>query len=113
MRVIVAGSRDITSYDVVAKAIELSGFEITTVLSGTARGVDTLGEAWVLRNGIPIEYFSADWDRLGNRAGMVRNAQMADKAEALIAVWDGASKGTHNMIHTADRKGLKVFIHRV
>lgn len=40
----------------------------------------------------------ADWDRLGKKAGMVRNAQMADYADAAIVFWDGKSNGTANMI---------------
>ena len=48
MKVIIAGSRDITDYSLVCRAISESKFDITEVISGTARGVDTLGEKWAV-----------------------------------------------------------------
>jgi hypothetical protein len=99
MRVIVAGSRTIDDYQIVAEAIEQSGLDITEVVSGKSpRGVDRLGERWTRANGKRVKRFPAQWDRLGKRAGFVRNSQMADYAEALIAIWDGQSRGTKHMI---------------
>ena len=111
MKTIIAGSRGVTHAEIVEKAILLSQFDITEVVSGTARGVDQLGEAWAEKNHIPIRRFPADWDTFGKSAGMIRNKQMAEYADALIAIWDGESKGTLNMIHVANRLGLKVYIH--
>lgn len=86
MKIIVAGSRGITDPHVVAVAIEGSGFAVTEVVSGTARGVDQLGEAWALSRRIPIRRFPADWETHGRSAGHRRNAEMASYADALIAV---------------------------
>ena len=118
MRVIIAGGRDIHSYDIVddavGAAIEEYGFEITEVVSGYARGVDTVGEAWSIVNGLGYATpFPADWDRFGKSAGYRRNEEMADYADALIAVWDGESRGTKHMIDIARRKGLEVFVYFV
>lgn len=110
MKVIIAGSRGITDYDLVTEAITKSGFEITEVVSGGANGVDKLGEKFAVRNDIPIKVFLADWVKKKASAGIIRNAHMANYAEALIAVWDGKSAGTKNMIDTATKKGLKVFV---
>lgn len=110
MRIIIAGSRGITEYAMVDRAVRESEFPITEVISGGARGADRLGEEWARRNEIPIRRFMADWERHGKRAGLVRNEEMADHAEGLIAVWDGQSPGTKHMIETAEKKGLKVFI---
>lgn len=112
MKTIIAGTRTITSYALVAEAIAESGFAIAEVVSGGARGVDSLGEHWARRNGVPLRLFPADWDRHGKAAGYIRNAQMGDYADALIAVTTG-SPGTRNMIEYATRKGLKVFVKRV
>jgi len=114
MRVIIAGSRDITDIAHVVQAIDESGWadEITCVISGTARGVDRLGEQWAECCDIAIERFPADWARLGKAAGHLRNAEMAEHADALIALWDGKSPGTKGMIQIATRKGLKVFVYR-
>lgn len=113
MRVIIAGSRAIKSHIPVAQAILESGFEITTAISGCAKGVDTLGEEYAKDNGIPLERYPAKWSIHGNSAGIKRNKAMAEIADALIAVWDGKSRGTKNMIETAKRKGLKVHIKKV
>ncbi|MFM7858006.1 MAG: SLOG family protein, partial [Flammeovirgaceae bacterium] len=91
MKTIVAGSRGIADYEVVLAAIRQSGFEVTEVVSGTARGVDKLGERYAIENVIPITRFVPDWDKHGKRAGYLRNTEMGDYADALIAVWDGES----------------------
>lgn len=112
MKVIIAGSREITDYAIVERAIRESGFQVTEVVSGTARGVDRLGERWARENVIPIKTFPAYWQTYGQKAGFLRNAQMAEYGEALIAVWDGKSLGTTNMICLARAKGLEVFVYR-
>ena len=106
MRVIVAGSRGITNYQVVKKAIEESGFEVTEVVSGKAAGVDTLGEEWAEENGIPVKEFPAEWQRFGKAAGHLRNGDMAIYGEALVAVMLPDSRGTLNMIKQAKQRGL-------
>lgn len=113
MRVIVAGSRGITDAAVVETAINDSGFAISSVVCGGAAGVDSLGLAWATRNGIRVSMFEANWNLHGKRAGYLRNVEMAENADALIAVWDGNSRGTKHMIDIAKRKGLKVFVREV
>jgi hypothetical protein len=110
MRTIVAGSRGITDYERVARAIEAAPWTITEVVSGRARGVDQLGERWAQEHGIPVKLFPADWDTHGRRAGFIRNGQMAQYAQAVIAVWDGSSGGTKDMIAKAIELGLRVFV---
>jgi glycerophosphoryl diester phosphodiesterase len=113
MKTIIAGSRGIWDYWSVERAVTLSGFQITEVVSGCARGVDRNGEAYAAKHGIPVALFPADWANLGKRAGQVRNCEMAEYAEALVAVWDGSSRGTKHMIDTAKAKGLKVYVFRM
>lgn len=110
MKVIIAGSRTITKYDAVSNAIQWSGFEITEVVSGGAIGVDTIAERWAADKGIEVKRFDANWDLLGKAAGPVRNAEMAQYADALIAVWDGKSRGTMSMINLARKEGLQVHV---
>lgn len=113
MKTIIAGSRAIRDYGVVARAIQESGFEITEVVSGGAQGVDSLGEVWANGNHVPVKRFPAKWKRYGSKAGPIRNQQMADYADALVAVWNGKSSGTRDMIKKARKCGLKVFVYRV
>ena len=116
-RVIIAGSRSITDYEQVATAVRASRFEITEVVSGCAGGPDTLGEIWAANNGVGLSRFPARWrtrdGEYNPRAGFQRNQQMAEYADALIAVWDGESGGTRHMIEQARKRGLKVYIHTV
>ena len=113
MKVIIAGSREGFTIEDVRIAVlnrEFSG-AITEVVSGAARGVDRLGEQWAKENDIPIKQFIPDWYGLGKKAGYVRNREMGDYADALIALWDGESKGTKGMIEYAQKKGLKVYVY--
>lgn len=110
MKTIIAGSRTITDYDVVLEVIKKSNLEITEVVSGVAQGVDTLGITYAYNNDIPIAQFPANWNKHGKSAGYIRNVEMAQYADALIAVWDGKSKGTKNMIEIANKRNLKVYI---
>lgn len=110
MKVIIAGSRTITSYDTVEDAVKQSGFGVTEVVSGCARGVDRLGERYAHQRGIKIRKFPANWDLHGKFAGFVRNREMAAYANALVALWDGQSRGTEHMIKIAKDCQLKVFV---
>lgn len=123
MKVIIAGSRTITDYETVFDALfhfcwdnklELIGKNnVPEIISGCANGVDKLGEKIAKRYNLKLTMFPANWTKYGKRAGYLRNVEMADYAEALIAVWDGKSKGTKMMIDIAKKEGLKVFVYKV
>lgn len=108
MKTIIAGSRTITNYAKLLQAIDELPWVITLVISGGAKGVDRLGETYAKENDLPLEIYPANWDKFGRKAGPIRNSEMADNAEALLALWDGESRGTKHMIQTANYKGLKV-----
>ena len=112
-KVIIAGGRDIHDYQLVLDAIKEANFNITTVVSGGAPGIDKLGEQYATEMNLPLHIYFADWKKDGKAAGPIRNAKMADNADALIAIWDGASKGTKNMIETAAKKRLAVYVKRI
>lgn len=109
MRVIIAGTRTIHNKELVYAAIKNSGFDITCVLCGGARGVDLIGKEYALEHRLPVEMYLADWNKFGNKAGPLRNMEMAKNANALILVWDGSSKGSLSMLTEARHKGLKIF----
>ena len=102
MRTIIAGSRKITDYktvlNAIRKSIEISGIRPTCIISGGANGIDKLGEKFAKEFEFPLEIHNAEWDKYGNKAGFVRNEQMALVSDALIAIWDGESKGTKHSI---------------
>lgn len=117
LRTIIAGSRFIGTdsaelYDMVVESVANSGFDIGVVLSGTAAGIDRAGEDWAGHNRITLETYPADWSK-GKTAGFQRNAIMAEKADALIAIWDGESRGTFDMITQMCKQGGHIYVRRV
>lgn len=133
MKTIIAGCRTIHGKDAsmaICRAAAACGWlnDITEVVSGAAPGIDLAAARWAKFVGIPLKEFLADWDLLevqGARikyhtsgraynanAGKDRNREMAEYADALIAIWDGASPGTKNMIEEARKRGLRVFVWR-
>lgn len=110
MKVIIAGGRNFEDYEVVKKAIEESGYLITEVVSGKAPGVDSLGERWAKENNIPIIPFPADWSTYDRAAGPIRNQKMADYSDTLVAVWDGVSRGTKDMVRRMKKMNKDVHI---
>ncbi len=113
MRTIIAGSRGSTRASLRAALRRCDWItEITSVISGTCRGTDQHGEEWAKSVARPVARFPADWDKHGKSAGYIRNKLMAENADALIAVWDGTSRGTKHMIDLAEAKGLRVLVYR-
>lgn len=110
MKLIIAGGREFTDYNRLVETMSRLNLPVSTVISGKARGADTLGERWAKENGIKLEIYPAQWDKYGKRAGYIRNEQMAEVADAVVAFWDGKSRGTQHMINYAKTKGLKVYV---
>ncbi len=106
--VIIAGTRTFLDYDLLCSKCDhyFSRIKPTAIICGEACGADRLGKRYAEEHGIPVLSFPAEWDKYGKSAGYIRNQQMAVHADALIAFWDGESKGTHNMITIAKNKGL-------
>ena len=113
-RIIIAGSRGATSnetYRLLERKLNLllvkkAKTHSIEIVSGTANGADRLGERYAEDRNYQVNRFPADWDRRGKRAGYLRNKQMAENADALVALWDGQSRGTKHMIDIAKRHGL-------
>jgi len=114
MKIIIAGGRGFNDYERLCSYCDylLQNKDDIEIVSGCARGADKLGERYAEERGYPIKRFPADWGTFGNSAGYRRNKEMADYADALIAFWDGKSKGTQHMINIADKQSLKLRIYR-
>jgi len=115
MKVIIAGSRTITDYNLIKSAVEKSGWfdKITEIISGCARGVDQLAIRFAKEHNIPVAKFPADWDKHGRGAGYIRNAEMGEYGDALIAIHRDNSKGTANMIKVMENKGKLIYIDKL
>lgn len=129
LRMIIAGGRDFTDYSLLKKTIKeylvsliAQGYAITPsmikIISGTAKGADTLGERLANECGFQVYRFPANWDKFGKSAGYIRNKEMAkfasceDSDGVLFAFWDGKSKGTKHMIDLAHEYGVTVHVIR-
>lgn len=116
LKVIIAGGRDYDDYVYLRGQVcyYLQNYtpKDIEIVSGGAKGADTLGERFAKEYGCGLTIFKPDWARLGKRAGIVRNEQMGDYADALIAFWDGESRGTKHMIEYARQQGMQVAVVR-
>ena len=113
-RVIVAGGREFNDYELLKSTLDglfsrLKDEDIQ-IVCGEARGADSLGKRYAQEHGIRVVSFPAEWDRFGKSAGYRRNVEMAEYANALVAFWNGESKGTNHMIETAKKYGLDIRI---
>jgi hypothetical protein len=114
LKIIIAGSRSFDDYDFLKKQCDLILAKFISkeveIVSGTAKGADYLGECYAIHNGYNIKKYPANWQEYGKRAGHVRNKQMAEYADVLIAFWDGISRGTQDMVEQMNKLNKKVFI---
>ncbi len=108
--VIIAGTRTFDDYELLCQKCDVffSRKRPTHIVCGEARGADTLGRRYAEEHGIPVLSFPADWKTYGKAAGFIRNKQMAERGDALVAFWDGRSRGTKSMIDLAHEAGLPV-----
>lgn len=122
-KVIIAGGRDFNDYDLLMETateflimanfpIMFDGNDLVEIVSGGARGADKLGERFAEDYGFDIKRFIPKWQNpdgsTDRGAGIKRNHEMGNYANALIAYWDGKSSGTRDMINYARKKGLIV-----
>ena len=113
-RVIIAGGRDFTDYELLCRKLDhiLKNVQSICVVCGEAKGADSLGRRYAKEHGYDIDSFPANWEKYGKQAGYIRNKKMADNANALVAFWNGKSKGTAHMIEAARKEGLEVRVVR-
>lgn len=122
MKIAIVGSRDFDDYKYLLNKMEevvnmnllqLSyegEFPMFSVVSGGARGADKLAERFAEEHGVPIEIFVPDWNRNPKSAGILRNLQIIDASDIIVAFWDGKSTGTKHTIETAAKLGKDVYV---
>ena len=109
-KIVVCGCRDFDDYLMLSKELDsyfanLRHYSIT-IVSGGANGADKLGERYARERGLKVEVHAALWEQFGKSAGVIRNQEMADISDAVIAFWDGESRGTKNMIECAKQANI-------
>lgn len=108
MKIAVVGSRGLTQdFVYVGLFCVLDALKPTEIVSGGAIGPDRMGERYAKEKGIPCTVFKPDWNKHGNSAGILRNQDIVDASDMVVAVWDGLSKGTKNVLERAEAAGKK------
>jgi SLOG family YspA-like protein len=113
MKLIIAGSRTFTDYQLLCQTLAPERHRITEVIHGGARGADQLGFRWAVRHHVRSRCFAADWTRFGKSAGVRRNHHMAQAGDVLVAFHVHNSPGTAHMIACMRALGKPVVIIRV
>ena len=111
MKIAVIGSRSFADYELLKKTLnEITG--ITKVISGGAKGADSLAEQWAKEYQIETVIYKPDWAKYGRGAGVVRNRLIIEDCDLCIAFWDGESKGTKSSIDHCKKLNKKLTIVR-
>lgn len=103
--VIVAGTRTFDDWPLLERTLDRATFfiDLVTVVTGSFKGADGLGLKWANKWWWPVKVYEAEWEKLGRKAGPVRNRTMleAHPDAALVAFWDGKSPGTFDLLTQA------------
>lgn len=110
MRVAIVGSRTLIDKEEVFKIIKENLNKDDTIVSGGAKGIDTLAEQYAVENNIPVTIFKPNWELYGKVAGLIRNRTIVDNCDKIIAIKTISSKGTEHTIKLAKSKGLEVLV---
>ena len=95
MKLIIAGSRDLTiSVEELDVLIKNHFDNITEVVSGCAKGIDSVGINWAIKNNISVKKFVPNW-KIGRAAGIIRNKDMGEYADCAIVIYNGSSGSQH------------------
>jgi hypothetical protein len=104
MKLLIVGSRCIEEFD-------LTGYvpcDVELIISGGARGIDTIAEQYADSHGIQKLIFYPEYEKYGRAAPLRRNEKMVDISEVILAIWDGESKGTKYTLNYAKKKNKKI-----
>jgi len=109
MSVAIVGSRDFPNLGLVRTIVRALPAG-TRVISGGARGVDSVAEVTARERGLEIRIFPADWARYGRSAGPLRNAHIVRHADQILAFWTGKSRGTLDTLRQARDAGKMTWV---
>jgi hypothetical protein len=111
LKLAIIGSRSFTDYSSFKKRIQY--INIGEIVSGGANGADSLAEQYAKENNIPIKIFKPNWEKFGKSAGYIRNKQIIDYADQVVAFWDYQSKGTKHSIDISRKQNKLKHIFKI
>ncbi len=108
MKIAVVGSRNLRVANLACYLPE----NVTEIVSGGAKGVDCCARKYARENGLALTEFLPEYKKYGNWAPLKRNLDIIEYADAVIAFWDGVSKGTKHVIENCKKKGKKITVYQ-
>jgi predicted Rossmann fold nucleotide-binding protein DprA/Smf involved in DNA uptake len=105
------GSRTFSDYDFLCSVLDPQRKYITQIVSGGARGADTLAFDYATEYNIAVEVFRPDYERYHKKAPFVRNKLIVNNSDIVIAFWDGKSTGTKHTLDYAKTKNIKSLVY--
>ena len=114
-KIMVCGSRTINDENLIFSKLDecLMKYPDMILVSGGAKGVDSIGEKWAKNNHVFIEQHKPEWDKYGRGAGIVRNKTMVEVSSHVLIFWDGVSKGTKSDIDFCRKLNKPFSLYRV
>lgn len=113
MKLAIVGSRGFDNFERAQKRLEefeARNGKIDEIISGGAKGADSIAARYALLKNIPLTEFIPDWKKHGNRAGFLRNEDIVGAADMVFAFWDGESKGTKHSMSLATEQKKRIFV---
>lgn len=109
----IIGSRNYNNYiqaeEQIIKILKENNLNISKIISGGAIGTDKLAEKFAEVYNLPIEIIKPDWSK-GKSGGVIRNTEIINKSDYIIAFWDGLSRGTLDSINKSKKNNKKLFV---
>ena len=105
LKIGVVGSRAFNDYKLLKDTLDEYKDRVFLIVSGSAKGADSLGEKWANENNVKTLIHKPDWETHGKAAGFIRNELIVDDSDIVIAFWDGLSRGSEHSINLAKKQG--------
>lgn len=107
MKIAIVGGRDFNDYNFlrkeVGKFIHENEISLSSIISGGAKGADTLAEKLATEINVELIIFKPNYEKFGRGATIVRNTEIIKNCDVVVAFWDRKSKGTHDSIKKAQK----------
>ena len=111
MRVLVTGGRTFERRKLLESVLDGIAREVggeLQIVTGGAKGADSMAERWAKARGMPCSVYPADWGQFGRRAGPIRNRQMLDEGKPDLVLAFPGGPGTSDMVRLAKKAGVPV-----
>lgn len=114
-KLIVAGGRDFDNTELLVDTLNELAHTVfsdkgVSIVTGMARGADAMGSWFASRYNVKQYQFPADWEKYGKQAGFLRNMEMGNFADGVVAFWDGQSRGTKHMVEYMKKQNKYVHV---